>query len=205
MTFVTAVKTCFRKYCVFKGRACRSEYWYFELFAVLLSVLFAVVWGIVALPQLLKGSSPADLMTSYTWVSVISALVNLAILLPTLGVGTRRLHDTGRSGWWLFGLMALVAVGSALVSFAVASMASPLDMESLAKGLLVAGSALLIPVFPLCIVMLVWLIQKGTKGPNRYGEDPKRAVEAEVWSMSPLMTIPARQPATIATCLRKCK
>ena len=83
MGFADAVKTCLRKYAIFNGTASRPEYWWFFLFDVIGSVVFALI-GVVALRDL--------------W--------SLAVLLPGLAVGVRRLHDTGRSAWWL--LTALI-------------------------------------------------------------------------------------------------
>ena len=79
MGFVEAVKTCLRKYCVFTGTAARPEYWWFALFNIVLSIVFGLIGG-----NSLRG----------VW--------SLAMLLPGLGVAVRRLHDTGRSAWWLF-------------------------------------------------------------------------------------------------------
>jgi uncharacterized membrane protein YhaH (DUF805 family) len=78
MGFVEAIKTCFSKYLDFEGRATRSEYWWWGLFMLLLAVVMAVVVG-----------------------ETLANLVFLGLLLPSLGVGARRLHDIGRSGWWL--------------------------------------------------------------------------------------------------------
>ena len=80
MDFMTSVKTCFRKYADFSGRARRSELWWFALFCFAISVVLG----------LLDGGS-----------GLLSGLWSLAILLPSLAVGARRLHDTDRSGWWL--------------------------------------------------------------------------------------------------------
>lgn len=77
MTFVVAIKTCFSKYATFKGRASRSEYWFFVLFCFLLSILERVL-----------GFPPA-----------LQGLISLAIMLPSLAVACRRLHDFDRSGW----------------------------------------------------------------------------------------------------------
>jgi uncharacterized membrane protein YhaH (DUF805 family) len=78
MGFVDAVKVCFAKYVMFQGRATRSEYWWWILFFIL------VIVGV----SLLAGDTAGN-------------LVALALLLPHLAVGARRLHDIGKSGWWL--------------------------------------------------------------------------------------------------------
>lgn len=78
MDFSTAIKTCFSKFIDFTGRARRSEFWYFFLFSFLLQLLIEVVTGSDAL----------------------SGLASLGLLIPSIAVGARRLHDTGRSGWW---------------------------------------------------------------------------------------------------------
>jgi uncharacterized membrane protein YhaH (DUF805 family) len=86
MGFGDAIKTCFRKYAVFKGRARRPEYWWWTLFNLLLSVALALAdWAIAGV------NGP----------EVLSNLANLALFLPSLAVGVRRLHDTDRSGWWI--------------------------------------------------------------------------------------------------------
>ena len=87
MNFQEAVKTCFSKYVDFSGRASRSEYWWF----VLAYVIVAIVAGFIH--------------------EVVYGLVILAFLLPLLAVGARRLHDIGKSGWWLLlGLIPLVGL-----------------------------------------------------------------------------------------------
>ena len=86
MDFKTAVLTCLRdKYADFKGRAGKAEFWWFFLFQIIVLVIAGVISDILYM------------------------LVALALLLPGLGVGARRLHDTGRSGWWLLlGLIPLL-------------------------------------------------------------------------------------------------
>lgn len=77
MTFSESIGTCFSKYAVFNGRASRSEYWWWALFTFLASLASGIA------------------------SETLSALFSLAILLPSLAVGARRLHDTDRSGWFL--------------------------------------------------------------------------------------------------------
>lgn len=97
MGFTQSVRTVLSKYVVFSGRARRSEYWWFTLFAIVVGI---VASGI----DTALGSSPAD------GTGVVGGLVGLALLLPSLTVQVRRLHDTGRSGWWVL-LNLLVVIG----------------------------------------------------------------------------------------------
>jgi uncharacterized membrane protein YhaH (DUF805 family) len=87
---------CWKKYAVFSGRARRKEYWMFVLINVLIGLAIGVVLGIVGAAQAADG---------------LSTLYSLAAFLPGLAVTCRRLHDTGRSGWW-FLLVFLPIVGS---------------------------------------------------------------------------------------------
>ncbi len=88
-----------KKYATFSGRSRRSEYWYFALFYLII----AVVLGII--------DRMAGTMTSDGMVGILGGLFTLAMLIPSLAVGARRLHDTGRSGWWqLIALVPLIGV-----------------------------------------------------------------------------------------------
>ena len=89
MGFADAVKSGFGQYAGFSGRARRSEYWYFLSFYVLSLVVAAVI-------------------DSVTGVPVLVFIALLALIVPALAVNTRRLHDTGRSGWWQ--LISIVAI-----------------------------------------------------------------------------------------------
>ena len=85
MDFVQAIKSCLGQYATFSGRASRPEYWWFFLFQVLVMVATGMLGD------------------------VINGLASLALLLPALAVGTRRLHDIGRTGWWQ--LLLLTGIG----------------------------------------------------------------------------------------------
>ena len=86
MTFSEAVKTCLvDKYATFSGRASRSEYWYTVLFGYLLSILIFILALAIDSPELMIG---------------LSVVLCLILFIPGLAVCVRRLHDTGRSGWW---------------------------------------------------------------------------------------------------------
>jgi len=75
-----------KNYVTFSGRARRSEYWYFVLFNLIASVVLGVLDAIM---QVAGG------------VGFLGLLYTLAVLLPTIAVGVRRMHDIGKSGWWL--------------------------------------------------------------------------------------------------------
>ena len=93
---------CLQHYADFNGRARRSEYWYFALFNLIISFVigftFGVIAGILDMPAL-------DNLT-YLW--------SLVVFIPGLAVSVRRLHDIGRSGWWLL-LSLIPLVGSIIL------------------------------------------------------------------------------------------
>lgn len=95
MNLRTAISTCLTKYATFKGRASRSEYWWFYLSATLMS------WAGSVVDAFLDNGG------------VIASLVSLAMIIPWLAAGCRRLHDIGRSGWWQ--LLYLTVIGSILI------------------------------------------------------------------------------------------
>lgn len=84
-----------KNYAGFSGRARRTEYWMFFLFNVIIAIVLNVIT--LAIQQ----------------VSILGTIYGLAVLIPGLAVGVRRLHDTGRSGWWL--LIGLVPLIGAIV------------------------------------------------------------------------------------------
>lgn len=94
MSFTQAIQSAFANYFSISGRACRSEYWYFVLFcfvgAFVLGLIDAVVFG------------------NTLQVSPLSTIFSLITFVPSVALSFRRLHDTGRSGWWL--LLSFVPV-----------------------------------------------------------------------------------------------
>jgi uncharacterized membrane protein YhaH (DUF805 family) len=90
-----------KKYAVFEGRAGRKEYWFFILFNVLISMALGYVdW--------LTGNINPE-----TGLGILSGIYALGVMIPGMAVSVRRLHDTGRSGWWL--LITFVPVIGAIV------------------------------------------------------------------------------------------
>jgi uncharacterized membrane protein YhaH (DUF805 family) len=80
-----------KKYAVFDGRARRKEYWMFFLFNIIVSIVLGIIDGVLGT------------------VALFSGVYALGILCPAIGVTIRRLHDTGKSGWWIFiGLVPVI-------------------------------------------------------------------------------------------------
>lgn len=78
MDFKQSVITCLKKYVDFNGRAGRPEYWWFVLAMVIASLVVSLVLG-----------------------DIVALLLHLALLLPSISAGVRRMHDMGKSGWFL--------------------------------------------------------------------------------------------------------
>lgn len=87
MSFGESVKTCFQKYVTFKGRARRSEYWWFCLLNCIVSIVTLVL------------DYQMDTINIELGLGALSGLYTLLVFLPGLAVSVRRLHDTGHSGW----------------------------------------------------------------------------------------------------------
>jgi uncharacterized membrane protein YhaH (DUF805 family) len=104
MSFPDAVKICLSKYADFSGRARRSEFWFFFLFTVLVSIVASIIDSILGTNN---GSG----------TGLVGSIANLALLLPTLAVGARRLHDTNRSAWWLLLWLAICVGWIVLIVF----------------------------------------------------------------------------------------
>ena len=128
MGMMEAVRLFFNRYTDFRGRSRRSEYWWVQLFHILvLLVPYILLFAI--------GGIQSGQMNILGVILMIAILVYaLAVLIPGLAVSFRRLHDRDMSAWWL--LIGLIPY---------------------------LGS----------LVLLVFYVLPGTKGPNKYGPDPK--------------------------------
>ncbi len=152
--------TPLKRYAEFSGRSSRAELWWFMLFS------------------LVSGAEPsAGMLGAFGVAGILIVLLWLALLVPTIAVQARRLHDTNRSGWWLGAFYILYAIYIALLFGSLGS-AMGAAMEGAtepapASGAMFAGVGLLaIALFVYMIVLLVFYVLPGTPGPNNYGPDP---------------------------------
>ena len=155
MDFVTAVKTCLQKYFDFKGRARRSEFWWFMLAtwifnSVVNGILYSIMGGLMAKKQALQQAAINDIFsgngidtaaiesqdptTTIIILGILMFIISVAIFIPQLSAMVRRLHDVGKSGniLWLY---LLCGIGG--------------------------------------IIGLILCIPEGRPEPNKYGESPK--------------------------------
>ena len=136
MSFTDSIKTCFQKYIDFSGRASRPEYWWFFLFSFIVRIVTF-------------------------WIPFLGIIIGLALLLPSLAVTARRLHDTNRTGWWM-----LLPIGSGLAGIITGAVLAVIGLAALA-GIL-GGLAILIGF----LALLKFLIEPSDPGPNQYGPNP---------------------------------
>ena len=94
MNFTQAISSGFSNYVNFAGRAVRSEYWYWVLFVIVVSIVASIIDAVLG-------------------TTLFNPIFSLAVLLPSIAVGVRRLHDLDRSGWWL--LLSLIPLIGAIV------------------------------------------------------------------------------------------
>ena len=107
MTFGQAIRSGFQHYVSWKGRASRSEYWWWVLFVVLVTLPFNVLYQVTVQSVILSGIT--DITAIFNWAYFLLLIVALALFLPGLSMLIRRLHDTDRSGGWFWiGLVPFV-------------------------------------------------------------------------------------------------
>ncbi len=155
MSPVESIVTCFKKCFVFKGRARRSEFWWFSLFFFI--VYSALTW--------LRSFIPA--------VGVIGVICAFLLSIPQFAAATRRMHDTGNSGWWIF------AVFIFFLGYNIGSLITILTHDSSEEieravfhdyanfvMFLIIGSIL-------AIMTLIFAIMDSARNENKYGPSPK--------------------------------
>lgn len=121
-SFGQAIRRFFKKYATFSGRASRSEYWWIALFIALLQIIPSILTSL-GFDQIMEaaagGSDPQSIdsvavVTPWVIGVILTSVISLALLIPSLAIVWRRLHDTNRSGGFFF-LSLIPFVGSFIV------------------------------------------------------------------------------------------
>lgn len=162
-TLRAAIKVCFHKYCSSRGRASRREFWFWQLYCFLTSVLP------MAIGVFMMGSSLCDALMNFIGSIVVClALLNLFVCVyPSLTVFFRRMHDVNVSGIWLLAYIFVVKIIGVVAPFIFSSM----EIEGFGILKVVVHESELIACF---VFGLVYALFPGTDGPNRFGLPPKR-------------------------------
>lgn len=162
MSFSDAVRSCLRNYVTFSGRASRPEYWFFILFNILASVVLGLVDRALF-------ETPSD--------GPIAGLFSLAMILPLLAAGWRRMHDSGRSGLYLLypiiAILGTVSFAGFLRGFDLSDpILTGVDMPALGT----LASFVLIAAMIVCVLspllVLWWLTRPTEPRENRWGPVP---------------------------------
>lgn len=151
---------CFRQYADFDGRARRKEYWWFALINYIIMMVLALAWILMACVSAWDGE----------YDEVVHALVSnpflyifmiyyMAILIPSIAVMVRRLHDIGKSGFWGFFIYGGSLLGSIATAFSEVNF--------------VVYMFLALASLTICVISLVWMFTDSQYGPNKYGPNPK--------------------------------
>ena len=122
-----------KQYVDFSGRARRREYWMFVLVNLVIVIVLSLIDTLLGTGGF-RATAGGGSFYAANSLGLLSGLYTLAVLLPSIAVTVRRLHDTDRSGWWI--LLGFIPI--------------------------VGG-----------IILLVFYVLEGTRGPNRFGPDPK--------------------------------
>lgn len=159
-----------KRYAEFSGRSRRKEYWLFFL-AVMLFYLALVLLMMVMMGGAILGAAGGvdgtggagagagmlGAMLGGGIIGIVILLTWLLLIIPSIAVGVRRLHDIDRTGWWL-----MLGYGPWLLSMALA-MAQSVELAAILNLVSMIGF----------LVLLVFAVLPGTRGPNRFGPDPK--------------------------------
>ena len=165
MTFQQSIITCFRKYFTFSGRATRSEYWWFFLFGI----LGGFVAGFLEATINAASGTPGG-------PTLLSGAFNIATFIPSLAVGWRRMHDTGRSGLYLFYPLIAIIGFAIFVSMFGGPEALAGDVAGFSGlfGIIVLLSITVIALSP--FIVLFWLTRPSQPGQNQYGPNPQEVL-----------------------------
>lgn len=195
MKFEGAIKTCFRKYITFSGRASKAEFWYFILFLFLGSLACIILNGLYFGPEVMQKiaipteSNPVVDTTPKTLLKFnggwLSDIFGIATILPWFAVTWRRLHDSDKAGWrallpipFFLLTIGLMNIFSELVPLDISHFPSSIT-ETLTETPMIQTPTNLamyfggIPfIFGAIILVIFWLTRPSTPGPNTYGPNP---------------------------------
>lgn len=178
VSFAEAIALGFKNYVTFKGTASRSEFWYWTLFTVLLSMVLGTLENAIWPPAPVTGDVLQDLTNATLALTPLTAIASIILFLPNLAVTARRFRDAGFSAKWLFAML-LPGAYAIFALFGVVAILIPLDTEiAPALDQMIPIIFLIIPLFALiALVFLMFLIF--TLKPSRSFYDGNKYAEPQ--------------------------
>jgi len=163
MNFQEAIITCFKKYFTFSGRARRSEYWWFILFSIIIGILLHVVEEF-SIPDV-----DGDMYFSISYVIIFSLVIDILLIPPFFAVAFRRLHDIGKSGWWIL-LIGIIPIFIFLIFFTFMTMYA-YTKDIMDDSLIMVKIGFIFPVIG-WVILIYWLTRPSAEGENKFGVNP---------------------------------
>lgn len=165
---------CFKQYADFTGRARRKEYWWFTLINAVISAVLITGWLVPIVKMAFNAASGETTPDEWEIARIILSnpflyiymVYYLAVLIPSLSVTVRRLHDIGKSGYWLF-----LQIGASLLI----SLANLYTGTNTAVAMTLSFIAVAIS-----ILFLVWTFTDSQPGENKWGPNPKEPQTTEI-------------------------
>ncbi|MEN9854222.1 MAG: hypothetical protein RLZ30_331 [Actinomycetota bacterium] len=177
MNFIDAIKSGFQNYFNFKGRASRSEFWYWVLFTVLIGLVATTLESAIWPTPMGQGDWMQDLESIAAQQTPLSNILALVLFIPNLSMLARRFHDAGFSAKWLFLQLIPIAYGI-FAAIGVVSILLNSDIDMLSVEELMSLVFLVLPIFGLFLaVMVVYLVF--ALRPSRSFYDGNKYVEPE--------------------------
>lgn len=165
ITFADAIRDFFRRYATFSGRSSRSQYWFVVLALVILNIFISV--PMILVPFAMFGV-PALGLGLMVVANIVVFGIAIAILIPSLALTVRRLHDIGRSGVWLVIFLLLPMLAGLILVLAMQNNYNT------------AGIIFSMAILPIAGIWgLIWMCTPGDVGENEYGPDPIEMAAAE--------------------------
>ncbi len=170
MSFSGAVRKSLYEWITFRGRSSRAEFWYFHLCFVIASIPLI---GIVAFAvyYLSGGTDGGTFSMIVQGAGIVAMLLMLFLVIASVSVTIRRLHDRNLSGWWYAAFVAISAVQSLTVDF-IPSTGFFGYFELGLAGLVLGGY----------LIGLILMVLPSTNGTNRFGPDPRKPIDLSVFA-----------------------
>ena len=177
MNFLDAIKSGFQNYFNFKGRASRSEFWYWVLFTVLIGLVASTLESAIWPTPAFEGDWMQNFESLAAQQTPLSNILALVLFIPNLSMLARRFHDAGFSAKWLFLQLIPIAYGI-FAAIGVISILVNADLMDLSVEQLMSIVFLVLPIFGLFLaVMVVYLVF--ALRPSRSFYDGNKYVEPE--------------------------